>query len=167
MRYLTFPMREALQAESTDKVAVLLATITHPDLAEPIRVSSHGLVTLSADPFALGVRSRGADYLHLVKSYALPDDPETGAPSGQIVLADINGKLARGALPLIAYPTIDFEIVLASTPDLVEDAFTDDIEVASATWENGALTLELQAIDYDEPVPAYRISRRYAPGLHK
>lgn len=167
MRYLSFAMRDALQAEATDEAAVLLATITHPDLAEPIHLSSHALTTLSVEPFVMGVRSRGVDYLHLVKSYALPDDPETGAPSGQIVLADINGKLARSGLPLIAYPTIDFEIVLASTPDLVEDAFTDEIEVASATWEGGALTLELQAIDYDEPIPAHRISRRYAPGLYK
>jgi hypothetical protein len=167
MRWLSFPMRRALQAEATDEIAVLLVTITHADLEEPIRLSSHALTTISVDPFVMGVRSGGHDYVHLIQSYALPDDPESGAPTGRLAVVDILGSLRRAAKVLIDHPTVDFDIVLASSPDTIEDGLHDEIEVASATWQAGVLTLDLQAVDYDEPVPAHRMSKRHAPGLHK
>ncbi|PWB94652.1 hypothetical protein C5689_06205 [Methylosinus sporium] len=160
-------MRAALQA-ATDEVPVLLVTITHPDLEAPVRLSSDPTTPISLEPYVMGTRSNGADYIYLIRSYRLPDDPDGGTPGGQLVITDLDGAISRSARALTnGYPIINFDIVLASSPDLIEDSLHDEIEVVSASWSGGALTLDLQAINYDEPVPAHRMSKRYFPGLHK
>jgi hypothetical protein len=167
MRYVSVDMRALLQgANDDDDVGVLLATITHPDLEEPIRFSSDNKDVISIDPYVRGTRVGEIEYFHSIRGVRLPEATDA-SPRGELVIDDLDGSRARAVRTLSAEPpAISMVIVRASRPDLVE-IDVGEWEIVEVSTKAGALIIGIAETDRDEPLPAHRMSKLYLPGLFR
>lgn len=153
-RTLSAGFRAAILSQSADEDAVALLTISHPELATPLRASSHPIECLGIDPLRYGTRSRGQIYDYIEFQITLPEDAEGKPPSFDIVMSNI----ARETIELIESTTepalVTVEIVSIHAPDLVEIEWPD-FDLASAEYEDETVRIGL-ALDAlaTEPYPA-------------
>jgi hypothetical protein len=160
-------------AEATDEIPVVLFEIMHPSLEKPIRLSTDNTERLSSDPLYYGTRSswRGADpvtdpYLWIVASTLLPSDQEDSPATGTLVIENLDAEIVNLVRSYTDIATISLAVVLASSPDLVEDEYTD-LEILSADINAGEISLSFSREEIEqEYFPAGRTSRDRFPGLH-
>lgn len=160
-------------AEATDEIPVVLFELKHPSLEKPIRLSTDNTERLSSDPLYYGTRStwRGADpitdpYLWIVASTLLPSDQEDSPATGTLVLENLDAEMVNLVRSYTDIATISLAVVLASSPDLVEDEYTD-LEILSADINAGEISLSFSREEIEqEYFPAGRTSRDRFPGLH-
>jgi hypothetical protein len=156
--------RRAANAAETDEVLVCLLTILGDPLAEPIRLCNTG-TRLSADPLTYGVVSRGHVHLMLPFEFSLPQDRDDTPPRVEIVLDNVERTLV-GLLRSIDSPLdILVEIVMASTPDLVETALPV-MKLANISYSAASITATL-VVDglVTEPYPSGTFNPGRFPGL--
>jgi hypothetical protein len=164
MPYVSLDMRRAMLAEATGDVGVVLVTISHPDLEEPLRLSSDNAERFSVEPLVYGTRSNGADYLFALRGITLPDADYTGAGSGQLVIDDIDGRFERALRAVDGEVAVLFQIVRAAAPDEVEFVY-GDMRVVQSAGVAGVLTLDLAYVDGDEPCPCDTMGKENCSGL--
>ena len=162
MRELSLTMREAIFAQEADQVLVVLLTFLHPDLVEPIRISTDPTQRLSDDPLIYGTVSRGLEFVFIPINAVLPDDQDEAAPRARLVLDNISvAGLREGVqrvsdlLQLAPTPaSVLIECVLASTPDLVEVAW-DELLMSKASFNVEVVQIDLAMDSFaSEPFPA-------------
>ncbi|MGN6549765.1 MAG: DUF1833 family protein [Pararhizobium sp.] len=142
MRTVSDAFRRALFDEQTEEIPVVLMTITHPDLTEVWRLSSDNADLFDAEQQLRGTTSRGAQYSFLPMKVALPEEGDDAASVIQIVLDNVTEEITPLLKSTITPATVTIEIVLASSPDLVEVAYPF-FELASADVDAGSVTLSL------------------------
>lgn len=145
----------AVHGAETGEAFLALITIDHASLAQPIRVTSDAVDTVS----------RGDTYVRYPFQVELPSDVEDRPPTARLTIDNVHRDILLTLRALPSAPTIAIEIVLGSDPDTVEAAFPDftlrDIGFDALTIE-GELTVE----HYDtEPFPAGVFSPADFPGL--
>ena len=59
MRVLSLNFREAIFGPESGEVPIFLLTITHPDLDEPVYLTTDATERLGTDPLTYGTVSRG------------------------------------------------------------------------------------------------------------
>lgn len=174
MRRLSLNARLAADDQAPDQIEVVLIEVSHPDLPQPVRLSTDNTERLSADPLYYGTRStwRGADpvsdpYLWVVAEALLPSDQEDTPASAQIVLENLDAEMARLMRSFTTPATVALAVVLADTPDLIEVEFAD-LRLVQAEIDAGqiALTLSREEIEL-EYFPGGRMTRQRFPGLHR
>lgn len=157
--------RSAAFSNETDEVVICLLTITHEEMAEPLRLSSDPTQRISENPLAYATVSRGETFVFLPFEFTLPADQDDVPPRVALNLANADRALI-GLLRTISSPLqIKVEVVLASSPDEVEV----DLPI-----------MQLSEIDYDaqgvranlvidgmqtEPFPSGQFDRGRFPGL--
>lgn len=151
---LTAPGVRQAVAQHADDPFILLMTIEHEKLDTPIRVARN----------RQDVVSRSNTYLAFPFECELPTDSDQ-APEARITIANIDRRIGH-ALERIDTPAdVSLELVLASTPDTVERAWTG-LSFTQAVWSAASVTIGLSHIAYwDEPWPNKRITPRRFPGL--
>jgi hypothetical protein len=106
-------------AETTDEAFLVLLTIAHPDLAQPIRVVNNHV----------NVTSRGNVFIGCPFQPLLPDEIEGQLPRLRMEFdnisfvdpADQQQRRISDYVRAIATPfTVTLEVILGSTPDVVE-----------------------------------------------
>lgn len=163
---LSLTCRAAMYAESTDEVAVWLVTITHPDLAAPVRLSTDPTARLSDDPLTYGTVSRGDAYLFAAAHLVLPDDEEGVPPSGTLVFADVGPDAVALIRSIATAPSITIELVLASAPDHVERRWSG-LKVPSADYDATGVSLAFsREVMLSQPWPRGRMTKQRFPGLY-
>lgn len=147
--------RQALHAEATADAFLILLTLSHTALEEPLRVSSDAVDTVSramtftAFPFAL----------------TLPDDIDNQAPEARLTIDNIDREIVRTLRGLASAPTVLIEIVRAATPDIIEAQF-QDFRLTNVTYDSQVVSGNLTLEDFTmEPFPAAVFSPGYFPGL--
>lgn len=167
MRYVSMNMRRLLQGTNEeDDVGVLLATITHQSFEAPVRYSTDNKDLISLEPYVRGTKVGDLEHIQAIRGVRLPETTDI-SPRGELVINDLDGRLARGMLTIAPEPaTISIVIVRAAQPDIVE-IDVGEWEVASVTSRGGTLALELAETDRDEPFPAHRMSKLNCPGLFR
>lgn len=112
-----------------------------------------------------GVRSSGIYYLFIPFNPTLPSEENGQAPRASLTVHDVT----RQVLPIIrsinSAPTVDMELVLTSSPDVLEMSFPGFLLggiTYTADSVTGELTVESDAV---EPFPAYLFTPNYFPGL--
>lgn len=143
---LTSAAVAAMFSQETDEAFLVLITISHPDLSEPMRVTSDSVPTVS----------RGDTFINYVFGFVLPSDEEGSPPQTQIVIDNVN-KIIVDTLRSISTPAqFLIEIVRSSDPDTVEVMY-DGFEMKTVRGDvfqiSGELTIEDIAT---EPYP-YRL----------
>lgn len=112
-----------------------------------------------------GIRSRGIDYHFLPMEVTLPSEEENSAPRCSIVLTDVTKQLVPIIRQISGPPRVKIELVLNTSPDIVEASF-DKFYMSSISYDSNQVTAELAMIDFAvEPFPAYSFTPKYFPGL--
>jgi len=115
VRNLSTTALTALTAEETGEVFLMLLTITHQDLDEPIRVVND----------LVDHTSRGNAYIAYPFQVTLPIDDGTSFPSLGLQIDNVDLTLIKVIRTLVSAPSVLIEFVLASVQDVVEMSLPD------------------------------------------
>ena len=149
------PAKSAAFASETGEVFIALITIAHPNLTQPIRVSSDGVNTVS----------RGNTFLAFPFEYTPPTLAPNARPKAQLRIDNVEQQIMIEVRSIDSAPTVLFEVVLASSHDTVEVSFPD-FELRKVEWDALVVDGELTFESYlDEPFPAVVFSPATFPGL--
>ena len=150
----TNAMRAAMATE-TGEVFLTLLTLEHSDLSEPIR----GVCDTQ------DIVSRGETFIGCPFSFDLPADDGESVPRVMVRIDNVDREIVRNLRAISTPPTVTMEIVLASSPDLVE-AGPFVMTLKSATYD--ALVIEGE-LGFEETLsaayPADIFSPATAPGM--
>lgn len=157
----------AMYSPDADDTLVVLLTITGPGLATPLRLANGFDHRLSEtdDDVIYGITSRGSDYTFLPFGITLPDDQPGSTPRARVTLHDVT----RETIPVIRQATqalsVLVELVLRTTPDVVEVAF-DGMLMGGIGYDANTVSAELSYESLaGEPFPAHTFTPSVAPGL--
>ena len=106
-------LKEAMAAQETGEVLVVLLTISHPNLTQPIRVCSDSVETLSL----------GRTFIPYPFTFRAPDEAENGPNPAQLVIDNVGEIIAESIQLIDTAATVDVEIVLASNPNYIQGAW--------------------------------------------
>jgi hypothetical protein len=139
---LTF--REAVYGQETGEAFILLLELDHPDLANPIRVSSDSVDT----------SHNGSTYVAFPFDIALPDDTDENTPTARLTIDNVSREIVQAVRTVTGPVNVNIKIVLGSDTETVEAEFPDfqlrDVRYNVLTVE-GQLNIESFA---QEPFPA-------------
>jgi hypothetical protein len=127
-RTTSAPFKTGVFAQETDEAPIVLITIAHWEI-ESLRVCSD----------AKDVTSRGDVFTAYPFDIRLPDDTDEKAPVGTLTIDNVSRQIINGLRMLQTPPTITMEVVLASSPDVVEASF-EDFELVNVDYD--ALTIQ-------------------------
>ena len=174
------PFRQAAQAQNTAENPIVLVTITHPQLDEPLRLSTDPTLRLSDQPLKYGTRSRliggtalehdlpsPAEFFFVLMTAVLPDDLEAGVTSTDIVFEHVDNGMVEQARGLKTPARVDFTVVLASTPDHVDFEWTD-LSSVDVSYDEATITVSVsrEAV-MNMAWPYGRMTKSQFPGLHR
>ena len=123
-RSLSPAVVNALMAQETDEGFVMLLTINHADLAQPIRVAST----------STNFTSNGNVYQAFPFEVNLPPEQEDRPPQVTLTIQNVDRQIVQAVRSISSAPTVDMSVVMFSAPD--------DIEV-------GPFSFTLNGIGYD------------------
>ena len=154
-RSQTQATRQAVFASQTGEAFLCLVTLDHPELAQPVRVSSDAVDTVS----------RGDTFVALPFAIALPEDSEARPPRSRLKIDNVDRKIVETLRAISSAPSVLIELVRGADPDTVEASFPD-FTLREAGYDvltvEGDLTLE----DFlTEPYPAGIFSPAHFRGL--
>lgn len=110
MTQLSGPAYTSLGAEEQSEIFVALLTISHADLATPIRVCDDGQDLVS----------RGNTFTAFPFELVLPDEREDRIPASKISICAVDRRVVAAVEALSSAPTVTIEVVLRSSPDTLE-----------------------------------------------
>ncbi|GIX17694.1 MAG: hypothetical protein KatS3mg119_1880 [Rhodothalassiaceae bacterium] len=150
-RVLSPTAAQAILASDSEEVFVVLVTIDHPSLVQPIRIAN------DTEPV---VRSGGTWDPYPFEA-VLPEDSDAAEPQVRLRVDNIDRQVLAAIRALDGPPTVTIEVVLASQPDLVE-AGPWVMSVRSVEADALALDITLghEEALLDQAVPA----QTYTPG---
>lgn len=161
---------EILSEPDTNDGIVVLMRISHPDLLDPIRVSSNPGIFLFFHPDTRepvhGTMFGGEQYLWCAFSFVLVNDPETGAMGGASVsIENIDPIMTTTLREIDTAPQIDIALLRKNDTSKAE-MIIDYLKVTNATINYGVIQGELT--DYNflaEPVSPDKFTPASFPGL--
>jgi len=166
VRTLTPALIQAMTGQQTTEVIVVLVTIDHDFLTDPLLFSSDPTERVSSVPLLYKTVSRGDDYFYVPMEVTLPDEAEGTSLQAKLKVSNV-GREQITLLRSVSTPaTVTLEVVLASDPDTV--AITLPVlDLTGANWDGQAveLTLTIEALD-KEPYPAGNYDPSHFPALH-
>jgi len=156
-RALSSTFVEAINSTETDEVFLILVTISHPDLVDPIRVTSDSVKTTLSD---------GTEYIPFPFRASLPDDSEEASGAlAKLTIDAVDRRVVEAVRKISGIPDVELSIVLASDPDTTEAAWPT-FKMSNARYDKmtieGDLVLEL--LD-QEPFPADSFDPARFPGM--
>lgn len=171
-RALSLNARLALDAPASAEIEAVLIEISHPDLTDPIRLSTDNTERLTVDPLTYGTRSgwRGADplnepYLWVVAQAVVPGDDADAPAQATLVLENLDSAMVELLRSFTDPAQIAMAVVMAATPDLIEAEWTG-LLLTKADADAGQIVLSLGRDEVEmEPFPPGRMTRRNFPGI--
>jgi hypothetical protein len=155
---LSIPARRAIMASETGEVFLLLLTLSHRLLTPPLRFANN----------TTPITSRSNVYAACPFEVSLPDERDDQvAAQIQLRIDNVNRQIMEGIrqLPIGEPPTAVLELILASSPDVVEQAFPDftlrEVEY-DALIVSGTLAVEDML---NERYPQYEFTPAWFPAL--
>ncbi len=165
MAVIPLTVRSAMYAEHSEECEVALVTITHPDLDAPVRVSSDPTERLSVEPLRYGTRSGGNEFEFVMMSAIVPDDRKGTPPRVALVFENVGFDVVEVAQSFTDPATASIELVLASAPNLVIQAYRG-LRIVRCTIDESSATFDLSREPFvSEPFSA-RQTKNFFPGLH-
>lgn len=164
MPYIPLSARRTMFEERTPELEVLLVTITHPDLAAPIYLSSDPTERLSTDPLVYGTRSNGIEYFFVLMGAVLPDDRKGTPPRTALTFDNIQSSYVELTRSFTSPAFVDMKVVFASAPDLVTQHYAG-LRMTRVSYDESSLTFDIsRELFLSEPFGA-RQTKNFFPGL--
>ena len=160
----------AVLAPQTDEREINLLTITHPQWAEPLRLSTDPTVWLRNDQDTgtpmYGTISRGMTFEYVPIVPVLPDSREDSPPSGKVSISNVSRLVSPYLLTIEdEYPRVTVEVVLASQPDVVDQVWREmELVTSNIDVERSESTIAMNTAE-KEPLPWLRFVPAYSPNL--
>lgn len=139
MRNTSLAFRQSTYRPETGEVYVLLLTIEHSTLETPIRLSTDNADTMPDDVFEAysrddlwvgtetitgnmirGTISNDLFYIYMPMQITLPEDSDELITQARIEIDNINQGIMIAVREMTTPPTISMQVVMASTPNVVE-----------------------------------------------
>jgi hypothetical protein len=134
-RTLSQLARQALFAQETKEVFLLLLTISHAAITPTIRVANN----------TRDITSGGETFIGYPFTITLPDERDDGMPQMTLRIDNVSQAIVRALRSITRPPAIQLDVVLADSPDTLE-ASIPGFTLRRATYDalvvEGALTLE-------------------------
>ena len=154
-RALSQAAKQAVNAQETDEVFLLLLTLDHADLAQPIRVVNN----------TENVVSRGDTYVAYPFEIALPDEDPESVARVTLRIDNVDRQIVQSLRAIQAPLSVALEVVMASAPDTVE-AGPFNMTLVAAEYDALTITGELAFEDVlNEPFPGASYIPSEYPGL--
>lgn len=154
-RDVSLTARAAINAQETAEAFLILLTIDHADLDEPIRVTSDAVDTVS----------RGETYIRFPFAVTLPDDRDDQMVRAQLTIDNVDRRIVNTLRSISGPPTVTLEVVLGSDPNTVE---AGPFEFTLRNARYNALTVAGDLVFEDilnEPIPGDAFTPGNFPGL--
>jgi len=154
-RDLSLTARQAVFAQETGTVFLILLTIDHSSLSSPLR-----FVYNNED-----ITSRGNTFTAFNFQIQLPSEEEDSITDVQLRIDNVDRQIVETVRSLSSAPEVTMEIVLSSDPDTVE-AGPFNFELQEATYDAVQVTGTLGYPPVlDEPFPGDLFTPQNHPGL--
>lgn len=156
----------AANAEESGVFPILLLTVTHPDLAEAIRISTDPTQRIieTDSEVIYGTVSNGDNYLFLPMQIKLPGEQEEGLSAMQIELDNVSRDLTAIIRSISTPPSVNVDIVLNSDVDTVLASWPEFLMVnVKTTAQSISASLTLETL-VREPYPAGTFNPSEFPG---
>lgn len=149
-------LKRSAFAADTDDVWLVLLTITHPDITDPIRVVNN----------VVNVTSRGDEFIAYAFDLILPDSRDESPPRARLSIDNVSTDISAAIRSMTQTPpSVTIEVIRAAAPDTVERTF-DFFKMRNIKWDAGKVSGDLTVEDFmSEPYPALVFSPAYFPGL--
>jgi hypothetical protein len=170
MARLSNRMRHALYAPVTEEDELLLATITNPGWAAPLRICNFGLeyeVVEETGLLRTFTTSGGMEYAAAIVSGLFADDIDGDMPGVPLVIDNVNFDATALTEDSLVDATVDLVRVAKSDPDEIleeQRGFMVGRDV-EASRETVTLSLSLDPGEQFEPSVSYRMNKDNAPGM--
>jgi hypothetical protein len=165
MPYIPLSARRSMFEERSPELEVLLVTITHVDLDEPVRLSSDPTERLSTDPLIYGTTSNGNEFLFVLMGAILPDDRKGSPPRTSLTFDNIDSRYVELARSFTSPAYVDLKVVFASAPNLVTQHYTG-LRMTRVSYDESSMTFDIsRELFLSEPFGA-RQTKNFFPGLH-
>ena len=154
-RTVSLPALQAMLAQNTSAVFLELLTITHPDLASPLR-----LVNNTVD-----IESNGNTFSATAFAGTLPNDLEKRAPAASLSVSNVDQTIITALRALTSAPTFTLAVVVAESPDTYEYG-PIDLELTDYQVNAQTISMRLSLEDFTQRAyPALQIDPVNFPGL--
>lgn len=148
-------LRASAFASETADVWLLLLTITHAALAEPIRIVNNNE----------NIDSNGETFTAFGFDISLPVDSPERAPQARITIDNVSRELIETLRSLTSSPTVRFDFIRAAAPDVLELTWTN-FQLQDVVWDAQQITATLSQADLvTEPFPAHTFTPAFFRGL--
>ena len=156
-RTVSLAAMQAIMANETEKVFLVLLDIEHEDLVGPIR-----LVDNTVD-----IVSETNTYTAFPFTARMPNDDEDREPTAELVVANVTREIIDELRSISSPLNITMKVVLADSPSVIEWGPVE-MDVHSAMYDADAIVLQLgmQAMTR-EPFPYWSFTPANFPGLFK
>lgn len=132
MRTLSPAALLAGNAQQTGEVYLVLLTISHPNIAQPIRVVNNNE----------NVTSRGDLFVAFPFEIDLPGEDSDNPPLARLRIDNVDRMIVNSIRQIDSPPSVTIEVVLASQPNTVEVSF-DSLVMRNVGYDAAVVTGEL------------------------
>lgn len=161
-------LKAMFSPESSDTLIMLFTLYDDSgDVTKTIRLADGYTQRLSETDrdITYGVVSRGKEYAFLPISVTLPSEDDSSSPRCSLTINDVTKILVPIIRTITNPPKVLMEMVLASSPDIVEASFPG-FYISNFTYNAESVQADLSMINFSaEPFPAYTFTPAYFPGL--
>jgi hypothetical protein len=171
---LSLNARRREDAPDSGDVEIVLIKITHPDLAQPVRLSSDNLHLIDPGPPApvRGVRSSwltadGSPFLHVGMDALAPGDDGDAPSAMRFAVSNVTSDIGRALEAVTGRAQADVGYFLSADPDSPQ---MELLGMFMTGFEDDPATVIID-LSYDflgsEPHPCDRMTKDRFPGLFK
>ncbi len=148
-------LKKSVFKSETDEVFVMLVSLAHPDLMEPIRVCSD----------AVNVTSNGNLYIAFPFEIVLPDSRPDVPPQAQLKIDNIDQQIVQAIRTVSSPLIVTIEVVIASDLDTVELTWSD-FQLVQVDYDKLVVSGILKQESFlSEPFPYLRFTPNSFPGI--
>lgn len=162
---ITDAIREDLFATHSGQVVFTLLTFEHPDLEEPIRITTNPMVRLTTEPLVYGLISRGEEYVFLPASIVLPPEGDKAVPRYKIDIDNVDRSMTEIVRSIQGDAIVIIEVM--SSLDL-ENPIRPGVRTAVRSASITATRISLEVVGdplITEPFPGVTFTSDRFPGL--
>lgn len=132
MRTLSPVALRAGNAAQTGEVYLVLLTISHPNLAQSIRVVNNNE----------NVTSRGQEFIAFPFEIELPGEDSDQPPMARLRIDNVDRMIVSSIRDIATPPNVTIEVVLASQPNQIEISF-EALIMRNVSYDAASVTGEL------------------------